>query len=450
MPDLSLCDAVDAIRTRKIGCEELLNKCVSRIKAENPRINAVLEVEADHALALARSIDSQKLSETGPLHGIPFGYKDMFHRAGATSSYGAGKAHWHVAAETSPLISAMELAGGVGFARLNMAEFAMGPTGHNATFGRCCNPIDPSRISGGSSSGSGAAVAAGFVFAALGSDTGGSVRLPASICGVVGLKPTQYLLPANGMMPLSPSLDCPGILARTNRDVARIFDVLTGQTSEAGLDGRGGGFKIGVPRDYYLSDLDDDINDAFQTALTAFTSVGCQVLDVDVPDQTDFPHLADVLWKSEAAALHRGNVSPGPKQLGRQVRARLAQGAGVKAVDYVDAQRLRSFALHRMLDGPLSTVDVLVMPTTPIMTPQAASVAADAGEEMRIILQRLSYATRPISFLGLPALSVPMGKDQNGMPMGLQIVGRPRAERTLLKLGHAFSSTLATSCNLSI
>lgn len=440
--ELTLCDVAEMIRARRIGCEELLQECFARIAETDSKLNAVIALEKDTALARARDLDRMTGSPKGPLHGVPLGYKDMFHRKGAISTYGAADAHWTEAKETSALLGSLEKADAVGCARLHMAEFAMGPTGHNPTFGRCRNPHAPDRISGGSSSGSGAAVAAGYVFGALGSDTGGSVRLPAAICGIVGLKPTQYLLSTEGMMPLSSSLDCPGLLARSSRDVARMLDVLIATESEAALQGPIGNVRIGVPQSYYTDGLDEDVSAAFQSALSTFDSLEAKMVAVDVPDQTDLPHFADVLWKSEAAAIHRKNFAPGPKQLGCQARARLAQGLGVLATDYVDAQKLRVHALARMLGGPLAEADVLVMPTVPIMVPTAHSVSAEAGDKMRTTLEKLSRFTRPISFLGLPALSTPMGRDRNGLPIGLQIVGRPRAEGLLLRLGQSLADRI--------
>ncbi|WP_157968895.1 amidase [Tropicimonas sp. IMCC34011] len=437
---MTLREAADSIRTGDIGCEELMRACLDRIEAKDGELNAVIAVEAERALERAVACDRTDQGERGALHGIPFGYKDMFHRAGAVSSYGATEAHWKTPDETSVLLGAVETAGGIGCARLNMAEFAMGPTGHNPHFGRCRNPHAPARISGGSSSGSGAAVAAGYVFGALGSDTGGSVRLPASMCGTVGLKPTQYRLSSAGMMPLSPSLDCPGIFAKTCADAARIFDALTGEASEAGLDDPLHA-RIGVPGGYYTDDLDEDVAVAFESSLGVFRAMGLSLKEADVDGQGSLAHYADVIWKTEAAALHRGSLPPGRGQLGRQVRARLIQGIGIRGTDYVDAARLRTLSLRRFLAGPLAAVDALVMPTVPIMTPLADTVSAEGGEKMRRTLELISRNTRPISFLGLPALSVPMGMDRNGMPMGLQIVGRPCSEALLLHIGDLFART---------
>jgi len=436
--ELTITQASSAIASGALSAEDLTTECLARIRARDPELNAVIALDADAALERARICDRQRAG--GLLNGLPLGYKDMFHRLGEISTYGGPEHHWHLAQDTSPIIGALEAAGGIFCARLNMAEFAMGPTGHNPTFGRCRNPHDPVRITGGSSSGSAAAIAAGYVLGALGSDTGGSVRLPAAMCGVAGLKPTQHRLPVAGMMALSASLDCPGVMAHTSRDVAVLWEAITG-TAPA-IDADGPPLTIGIPRGYYLDGLDPDVSSAFQATLSCFERAGAQVIEIAIPDQTNLPHLADILWKSEAAALHRLKLAPGPAQLGAQARARLAQGLGVQATDYVDAMKMRVVALRRMLSGPLSAADVFISPTVPVMTPLAEEASANAGDKMRLTLERLSHATRPISALGLPALSVPMGRDRNAMPMGLQIVGRPNSENVLLRAGAMLEDAL--------
>ncbi|MES1925853.1 amidase [Salinisphaera sp. T31B1] len=436
--DLTLCEVADLLGARRLTVQALVAEAFERIQAADGPLNAVIDIQRTRALEQARMLDGLHDKLRLPLHGIVLAHKDMYHRAGELSSFGAAPEHHRRADRTAVLLERLDDAGAVSLARLNMAEFAMGPTGHNAHFGRCCNPFDPARISGGSSSGSGVAVASRYVFGALGSDTGGSVRLPAAMCGVVGLKPTQGLLSVDGLMPLSDSLDCPGPLARSSRDVARLMDILSGARHERQVLEAPARGVLGVPSRYFTDDLDPDVAEAFERALAAFSRCGFEVRSVDIEDPSDYPHYADVIWKSEAAALHIDHFAAGPRQLSEQLRARLMQGLTVSAADYVYAQKLRTHALQTALDGPLAACDVLLTPAMRCMTPRADEVSAASGERMRVNLERISALTRPVSFLGLPALVTPAGCDRHGMPIGIQLIGRPRDEARLLAVAHAF------------
>jgi aspartyl-tRNA(Asn)/glutamyl-tRNA(Gln) amidotransferase subunit A len=325
--DLTLCAAADAIAAGDLSCEALVTAALDALEGVGSALNAVVAIERSEAVSRARDLDRVPLDQRGKLHGVPLAHKDMYYRAGHVSGCGSKIRAGFTPDRTSPLIAALEKAGSVTVARLHMAEFAMGPTGHNVHLGRCRNPWDPDKISGGSSSGSGAAVAARAAFASLGSDTGGSVRLPAAICGVVGLKPTQGLLSTDHMMGLSESLDCPGPIARSSRDVARLLDVMAGLNCEAGLDGDVRGRVIGIPRGFYWDDLDPAVEAVMKEAIEVFKSLGAKVVDVEVPDQDGLADLADAVWVPEAAALHLDWLRERPEDYGPQLRARLAPSA---------------------------------------------------------------------------------------------------------------------------
>lgn len=437
--NLTLREAVDWVAHGKISAVELLDEAVSAIGRYDKITNAVIGLTLDRARAEAKALDQLPVAARGPLHGVPLAHKDMYYRKDEITSCGAKAYSDRKMTQTGTLLRRLDGAGAVSFARLNMAQFAMGPTGHNPDFGRCCNPFVPERISGGSSSGTAAAVAARYAFGALGSDTGGSVRLPAALCGVVGLKPTQGLLPLDGVMGLSESLDTPGPVARSSGDIARLMDVmLPGTSHETSLSQGLSGLTVGVPRQYYTEGLDPEVARNFDAALTILKSLGAKLLSVDLPDHQHYADLADAIWKPEAAALHFDTLRDRPEVISAQARSRLAQGLGLSAVGYVRARQMRGLALQAMLDGALSQCDVLITPAIRILPPLATEVEAAAGDAMRRNLEALTAFSRPLNFLGLPGLTTPSGFASSGAPLSVQLIGRPRQEADLLRLGEAF------------
>ncbi|MEZ5883482.1 MAG: amidase [Paracoccaceae bacterium] len=438
---MGLREVADLLRASRIGAQELLGEVVAAIGRHDHICNAVLAIETERAFAEAAALDRLPKEARGPLHGVPLAHKDMYYRAGEVTTCGAGFRRDTRMGSTAELLQRLDAAGAISFARLNMAEYAMGPTGHNRSFGRCCNPFAPDRISGGSSSGSGAAVAARFAYGALGSDTGGSVRLPAALCGVVGLKPTQGLLSLEGVMGLSESLDCPGPMARSSGDIARLMDVMCGTAHhERGLEAGVRGLRIGIPQSYYVEDLASEVAASFDAAIGVLRDLGCDIRQVDLPDHGPYADLADAIWKPEAAALHLRTLQTDPERLAPQARARLMQGLATSAVDYVRAHQLRSLALRAMLDGPLHACDIILTPALRIPAPRAVDVEEANGDAMRRNLEAITAFTRPLNFLGLPGLVTPCGLDEAGVPMAIQMIGAPRQEALLLRAGHAFES----------
>jgi aspartyl-tRNA(Asn)/glutamyl-tRNA(Gln) amidotransferase subunit A len=437
---LTLCEAADAIARGELTSERLVAECIEAAEALNPRLNAFVALEAEEALAVARDLDRERASGRlrGPLHGVPLAHKDMYYRAGKVSGCGSKIRQNFVPNVTSSLVARLEAAGAVTIGRLHMSEFAMGPTGHNAHLGRCRNPWDETRITGGSSSGSGAAVAARLVFGSLGSDTGGSVRLPAAMCGVVGLKPTQHLLATDGMMGLSESLDCPGPLARSSRDIARLMEVMTGRPYESALDGSVAGLVLGIPTSFYWENVAEPVEERLAEARKVLERLGVRFVDVDIPDHTDLADLADAVWTPEAAAIHLPWLRTRPGDYGDQVRARLTQGLAVSATAYLRARQLRTLMLEAMLSGPLSNCDALFVPAMRITVPTNAETDVAAGTSMREVLANIAALTRPLSYLGLPGLVTPAGFAPDGLPIGLQLIGRPLEEPTLLRIADAF------------
>lgn len=440
MPN-DLHDLAVAIASGALSAEAAVTAALERAEAWSA-LNAFVALEPDTALAQARACDRERAQGRlrGPLHGVPLAHKDMFFRAGVPTEAGSLIWRGHVPRETSPLVARLEAAGAITIGRLHMAEFAMGPTGHNAHLGRCGNPWNSEAISGGSSSGSGAAVGARIVTGALGSDTGGSVRLPAAFCGVAGLKPTNGLLPDEAMMPLSKTLDTAGPLATSSRSLARLMTVLaaSGHDYEAGLERGCAGLTIGVPTSYFTQGLHPEVAAAFAAAKAVFESLGARVVDVAIPDHSDYPEIAARIWAPEAAAFHARHLAERPQDFGEQVRNRLTAGAAVPSQDYLAALGARKSAQSDMLTGPFAQVDLLLTPATRMPVPLADEVGATGGAAMQAMVADLSALTRTISMLGFPALVTPMGFDSRGMPLALQLVGSPNAEDCLLCGGFAY------------
>lgn len=434
-----LVELAEAIASGVLSAVDAVTDALER--AEDWRgLNAFVAIEAEAALDQARACDEQRRrgSLRGPLHGVPLAHKDMFFRAGIPTEAGSKIWRGHVPAETSPLMARLAAAGAITIGRLHMAEFAMGPSGHNAHLGRCRNPWNGEAISGGSSSGSGAAVGARIVTGALGSDTGGSVRLPAAFCGVAGLKPTNGLLPDTAMMPLAKTLDTAGPLSTSSRSLARLMDVLVDGEYEAGLIADCSGLTIGVPTSYFTDDLHPEVAAAFAAARQVFADLGAKVVDVAIPDHSGYPAIAAEIWAPEAAAFHARHLAERAEDFGDQVRNRLLAGAAVSPDTYLAALGRRKSAQSDMLSGPFSKVDLLLTPAARFPVPMAEEVGATGGDAMQAMVAELSALTRTISMLGFPALVTPMGFDARGLPLALQLVGRPTSEQCLLRGGFAY------------
>ncbi|RVU06963.1 amidase [Novosphingobium umbonatum] len=436
--NLDLVGLAEAIAAGDISAEQATAAALSR--AQNNHLNAFVRIQPEAAMEAARAADQHRAAgqPLGPLHGVPLAHKDMFYRAGQITGCGSKIRQDFRPDQTCTLLSALDAAGAIEIGQLHMAEFAMGPTGHNAHLGRCQNPWLPDAISGGSSSGSGTSVAARIVAGALGSDTGGSVRLPASFCGVVGLKPTHGRLTPAAMMPLSESLDTAGPLATSSRSVARLMSVLTGEPMESGLNLPLTGLTIGVVVEQDLGDCATETLTALDEAAAALRDLGATIIALRLPALDHYAAMAGLVWAPEAAALHLDHLRHRPQDFGPQVRNRLLHGLSMAATTYVQARRLRAADLAEVMAGPLAQCDVIALPVCRILTPLAQHADADGGPEMDQIIGGLSALTRGFSYLGLPALSTPMGYDPRGLPIGLQLVGRPRAEALLCRVGHAF------------
>ena len=450
----SLFDAVAALRSGSISANELALQTLERARRAQQRTNCFLAIEAETLLRGAERADlvladarRRGVMPVGALQGVPLAHKDMFGRGGGVVRYGSKVALDQAPRQIATATARLEQAGALEVGPLNMAEFALGATGHNAAYGDCRNAWNPEHISGGSSSGSGAAVACGAAFASLGSDTGGSVRIPASANGLVGLKPTYGLIPRTGSMKLAPSIDVIGPMARTTADLAEILQVVAGgdgidanaslrpipdyrSAIHQGVDK----LRIGVPKNYFFDVATDEIREAMDRSLRALLAAGALQVDVTVPDVAEMSELSRAIVYSEATALHAPWLRSRGERYTPQVRVRASTGLAIPAAVYLEALQLRIPLLQRFVERVFSRCDVLLTPTLPIPVPRRDETDVGAGASLWQILSRLVHCTAPFNYLGLPAITVPAGLDARGLPMGAQYVARPYAESTLLRV----------------
>jgi len=451
--ELSATELARAIREKRVTCVAAMEAALARMHAVHPRLNCLIRSDDEQGLAAAHLADRDlaRGALRGPLHGVPMAHKDMYYRAGVVSTCGSRILRERPAPSTATALERLDTAGAIQFGVLNMAEFAFGPTGHNWHFGHCRNAWDPSRITGGSSSGSGTSIAARATFAALGSDTGGSIRLPAHFCGISGVKPTYGRVSRAGAMPLSFTLDTVGPLARTVEDCALLLRIIAGADPRdptcdprpvpdyvAALERPIAGLRIGRPRQYFYDDCDPEIAAILEASLEEFRRLGATVVDVDMPDIGPWNAAATMIITAEAAAYHGNWLRTRPGDYSAQVRGRLEQGLSVPAAAYLDALRLRGRVLRDFCAQVFSKVDLLHAPVVSFPTPTIAETDLSAGPETVAMLGKTTRLTRPGNYLGVPAVSLNAGFTRAGMPVGMQLLARPHDDAAALRAGHAF------------
>ena len=443
-------EAAESLRARLISSVELTTAALDRIERSDAKLRAFITVTAQYALARARQADGELAAGRGrgPLHGIPVAVKDLFAMKGVRTTAGS-RVHANLTPDyNSAVVDRLESAGAVLLGKLNMHELAYGITSANPHFGAVRNPWNQEHSPGGSSGGSAAAVATGMVYAAMGSDTGGSIRIPAAFCGTVGLKPTYGRVSRFGVLPLAYSLDHMGPLARSVRDAALVLDAIAGydrrdETSSRrpapGYLPKDGcsirGLSIGFPESFYFDRLDRDVESAVRGAIARAESLGAEVRPVRLPDIAAMNAVARVILLAEASAVMEPYLAQ-RENFGADVLALLDQGRLLPATDYVNAQRLRS-RMRREFDRLWTEVDCLLTPTTPNTAPKIGQTAVRLGgqdEDVRLASTRL---VRAINLLGLPSLSIPCGLSAAGLPIGLQIVGPAFEEALVLRIGAA-------------
>ena len=449
---MSLTAVAGAIADKRISSRDVTQSCLDRIARWQPHLNAFMTIEADEALKAADAADAAlaRGERRGALHGVPLAHKDMYYEAGKVVTCGSRIRRDFVATTTSTALQRLKDAGTIRLGSLQMAEFAYGPTGHNAHFGPVHNPFALDHITGGSSSGSGSAVAARLTFAALGSDTGGSIRMPAHFCGVTGLKTTVGRVSRAGAMPLSQSLDTVGPLARTVEDCAVLLGLMAGADPAdptastlpvpdyaAATTEPMKGLTIGVPGAFYVDDLDAEVASALDATIATFKREGATIIQVDLPDQRQLTGASQLVLAVEAAAFHKRWMIERAQDYGPQVLMRLQNGLAIPAVTYLEALRWRGSALaaHR---AAVTGTDAVIAPVSPVPAPTIAESDVGSSPDAEAVIQRLTRFTRPINYLGLPSLSIPSGFTRSGLPVGMQLIGRSFDEATLLRIGAAF------------
>jgi aspartyl-tRNA(Asn)/glutamyl-tRNA(Gln) amidotransferase subunit A len=449
---MSLVLVAKAIAEKRVSSREVTRSCLHRIAQWQPRLNAFMAIESEQALAAADDADAAlaKGNSRGALHGVPLAHKDMYYEAGKVVTCGSLIRRDFVATTTSTALQRLKDAGQIRLGSLQMVEFAYGPTGHNVHYGAVHNPWNVDHITGGSSSGSGSAVAARLTFAALGSDTGGSIRMPAHFCGVTGLKTTVGRVSRAGAMPLSQSLDTVGPLAQSAEDCALLLELMAGADPEdpttstlpvpnymAATKGSIKGLKIGVPSTFYVDDLDPEVARVLDETIAVFKKEGAEIVQVELPDQRQLTAACQLVLAVEAAAFHKRWMIERPQDYGPQVLMRLQNGLAIPAVSYLEAMRWRGAALAAYLAAVAGT-DAVIAPVAPVPAPTIAESDVGNSPGAEAVIQRLTRFTRPINYLGLPSLSIPSGFTRSGLPVGMQLIGRSFDEAMLLRIGAAF------------
>ena len=457
MDTLEICymgagDLSKLVQSKEISPVEIIEAHLTRIDATEPVLNSFITLLADQARKSARQAekDIQAGRYKGPLHGIPVALKDLYNTGGVRTTSGSRIFDTFIPTEDCTVAAKFHQAGAILLGKLNMHQFAYGPTGENPDYGHMHNPWNPDMVTGGSSGGSGSAAAAGQCTITTGSDTGGSIRIPAALCGIVGLKPTYGLVSRYGLSALSWSLDHPGPMTRTVEDTAITMNVIAGHDPKdvasakvdipdytSALTGDVKGLRIGIVKEYFEAPLDPQVRKAVMAAISLLESMGAEIKEVSYPMFNQSQAISSTVLMAEATAYHRDLLEKDGHQLYEPVRQRLEAGLFISAAEYLRAQQARSIfdqQGRRLLDE----VDLLAGPTEPVTAPEILASKVMAGEQEVGVVGALTQYTRPYNINGFPAISVPCGFSDDEMPIGLQLAGRPFDELTVLRAAHAY------------
>jgi aspartyl-tRNA(Asn)/glutamyl-tRNA(Gln) amidotransferase subunit A len=443
---LTLTEAAALVADRSISPVELTQACLERIERLDSALNAFITVTRDTALEQARIAEREIASGRyrGPLHGIPVALKDLIDTAGARTTAASALFQERVPAEDAAVVRHLKVEGAVLLGKTNLHEFAYGGSGVVSYYGAARNPWARDHITGGSSSGSAAAVAAGMCFATLGSDTAGSIRLPAACCGIVGMKPTYGLVSARGVIPLSWSYDHVGPMTRSVRDAALVLQAIAGYDASDSasrelpesdyveeLEQDTHSLRLGIVRQFFFDDLEPEVAAAVNNALQVLETLSSGLSDASMPIDTD-----RTVQSAEAYAYHAQFLAERAELYQPETLRRIQRGETMSARDYI-LKRIELDHLRRTAADLFADYDLLVTPTSPVTAPALADLQANPGDLRRreLILLR---NTRPFNVLGLPAVSVPCGFTRTGLPIGLQIAGAPGDDARVLQLAHAY------------
>jgi len=452
----SIAEIAGLYRRGKLSPVELTRFLLDRIARLNPRLNAYLTVCEEQALEQAVRAESaligkrrgKSTGDLGPLHGIPISLKDNIYTAGIRTTAGSKILHDFVPLHDAPVVAALKKAGAIILGKTNMHEFAYGATSNNPHYGPVRNPWDESRISGGSSGGSAAALAAGLCYGSFGTDTGGSIRIPASLCGVVGLKPGPGRVSAEDVIPLSPTLDFVGPLARSVEDAALLLEpVFARGAKERSLflrrfpSPRARRAKLGIPKEFFFDVVSPEVQVAFDRAIRILKKAGASIKELSLPLLPETEEAGNHIAWAEATLYHQqaGWFPDRSADYGQDVRSRLEMGTSVSAVAYLKALQMREkfiAALHLAMED--ADVDALVVPTTSIVAPPIGEESTPINGTLHPTRALLLRLNRPANLAGVPAISVPCGLTERGLPIGLQFIAAVTDEPLLLELACHF------------
>jgi aspartyl-tRNA(Asn)/glutamyl-tRNA(Gln) amidotransferase subunit A len=457
MPFLTLLEAAEALRARRVSSVELTTDSLRRSRGLQSKLNAFLTFMDESALASAKAADARLAAgqPLGPLDGIPVALKDLFYTKGVKTTGGSKIFADFVPNHDAAVVEKLHAAGAVITGKLGMHELAFGITSNNAHYGPIRNAWDPTRIPGGSSGGSGVAVSAGMVFAAMGSDTGGSIRIPASYCGTAGIKPTYGLVSRHGTMPLGFSLDHMGPLARTSRDCAAVLAAIAGPDKRDAYCRKSAaidlavaerpsfeGLRIGWSDSFLLEKTDPEIRRMVESSLRAAHEWGAQIIDLDLGWLREVVAISHVILPAEAASVMENHLHR-RDELGAEVRPLFEAGRLIPAVDYLQAQKLRRLYRAKAQKEIWSKVDVLFSPSTGITAPRIGEtmLTVEGGQQIEVRAAS-TWQARAFNVLGVPAHSIVGGFHSNGLPMGLQIVAGPLDDQRVLAAGARLEAEL--------
>ena len=451
---LPLSQLAPLIRKKDLSPVELLEAVLARIERFDSQLNSYITVLADSARAEARQAEKEILNGhyRGPLHGIPVSIKDLFATRGARTTCGSKVLTDWVPDYDATAVARWREAGAILVGKTNMHEFAYGVTNNNPHYGPVRNPWDLERVPGGSSGGSGAAVAASLCTASLGSDTGGSIRIPSAVCGVVGIKPTYGRVSRYGAIPLAWSIDHVGPLAKSVEDAALLLAVLAGPDPKdatgsdrpvpdytQGLSGEVGGVRLGIPEQYFFEHVDPEILTAVQQAIRSLEQLGASAQPVSLPHLENCAAMEAHITLAEATSYHEPHMRTRIDDYGDGVRIDLEAGRYLLATDYVKSQRARALLLE-VFGRAFEQVDVIVSPTLPAFPPLIGELYVQSGDLREHVIDAFLRFSIPYNLTGLPAISVPCGFSSSGLPIGLQIAGRAFDEPTVLRVAHAYEA----------
>ncbi len=444
----TITELAPALYSRELTSEAITNRCLAAIAERNPSLNAFITVLADaaHEQALRADAEMDAGRYRGPLHGVPVSLKDLIDLSGTTTTAASRVRRGHIATGDATIAARLREAGAILIGKTNLHEFAFGTTNEDSAFGAARHPLDPSRSPGGSSGGSAVSVLADMSYASVGTDTGGSVRIPSAACGLVGLKPTVGEIPTDGVVPLSGTLDHVGPICRSVEDAGILYDVLRGAAPTPTPTPRKRapeprGLRFGVLRDYFMAPLDPEVATSFERACARLQEAGVELHDVAVAHAGDIAPIYLHIVLSEAAAYHASTLENRADDYTANVRLRLEMGRYILAEDYVRALRGRNVLMHEV-DAALTDCDGLLLPALPIPAPAigATTVRIDGSDEpIRNITLRL---TQLFNLTGHPAIAIPCGSTSEGLPFGAQIVGHRHGTTAMLDAARAVEPCL--------